>query len=91
MLTCTSYIEHLELYTEIPGPIAANRCHIELVRKDITLLSDVAQVLYKVVLRTGVQHTHIKFTLSAGTYSVADFNANVKEAVLQQRRDWKLP
>ena len=32
-----------------------------------------------------------KFTLSAGTYSIDDFNAKVKVAVLQGRQDWELP
>ena len=31
----------------------------------------------------------IKFTLSASTYSIDDFNAKVKVAVLQEKQDWK--
>ena len=31
----------------------------------------------------------IKFTLSASTYSINDFNAKVKVAVLQEKQDWK--
>ena len=43
------------------------------------LLSDTAVVLFKVGLRTVVKN---KFTLSAGTYSIDDFNEKVYVAVL---------
>lgn len=33
---------------------------------------------------------YIQFTQSAGTYSITDFNAKIKGAVLQSRQDWKL-
>ena len=33
----------------------------------------------------------IKFSLSAGTYSIDDFNAKIKVAVLQERQDWEPP
>ena len=33
----------------------------------------------------------INFNLSAGTYSIDDFNAKIWAAVLQQREDWELP
>ena len=33
----------------------------------------------------------IKFNLSAGTYSIDNFNAKVKVAVLQERHDWEPP
>ena len=33
----------------------------------------------------------IKFSLSVGTYSIDDFNAKIKVAVLQQRQDWVPP
>ena len=33
----------------------------------------------------------IKFSLSAGTYSINDFNAKIKVAVLQERQDWVPP
>ena len=33
----------------------------------------------------------IKFSLSAGTYSTDNFNAKIKEAVSQQRKDWLPP
>ena len=31
----------------------------------------------------------IHFNLSAGTYSIDDFNAKIRAAVLQQRQDWE--
>ena len=69
----TSYTEHFELYTEIPGlPSAVARCQIELMCKEILLLTDVAQILYKAYSRTCIQHKHIKFTLSAGSYAIDD-------------------
>ena len=33
----------------------------------------------------------IHFNLSAGTYSIDDFNTKTKEFVLQQRQDWEPP
>ena len=33
----------------------------------------------------------IKFSISAGTYSIDDFNAKIKVAVLQERQDWVPP
>ena len=33
----------------------------------------------------------IHFSLSADTYSIADFNAKIKVAILQQRQDWEPP
>ena len=33
----------------------------------------------------------INFTVSEGTYSIDDFNAKIKLAILQQREDWELP
>ena len=33
----------------------------------------------------------IKFSISAGTYSIDDFNAKIKEAVSQQKQDWEPP
>ena len=40
---------------------------------------------------TGAEDRHIKFTLSAGIYSIDDFNAQVKVVVLQQRQYWEAP
>ena len=49
-------------------------------------------IFYKAGSRTGVEDNEfIKFTLSTGTYSIDDFNAKVKVAVLQERKDWKPP
>ena len=44
-------------------------------------------IFYRSGLRTGVKDRHVKFTLSAGTYYIDDFNAKVKVAVLQERQD----
>ena len=33
----------------------------------------------------------INFNLSVGTYSIQDFNAKIRAAVLQQRQDWETP
>ena len=33
----------------------------------------------------------IHFNLSAGTYSIDDFNAKIKVAILQERQDWEPP
>ena len=49
-------------------------------------------ILYKTGKRTGVENTKfISFNLSAGTYSIDDFNAKIKVAILQQRQDWEPP
>ena len=85
-------IEHCELYTEIHGSIAVNSCQIELAQKDIILLSKVSIIVYKAGKRTGVENTKfISFNLLAGTYSIDDFNAKIKVAILQQRQDWEPP
>ena len=92
VLTYTSYKEHCDLYTEIHGSIAVNSCQIELAQKDIILLSSVSVIFYKAGARTSVENNRfIKFSLSAGTYSIDDFNAKIKVAVLQQRQDWVPP
>ena len=91
VLTYTSYKEHCELYS-IHGSIAAKGCQIELARKDIMLLSNIAVIFYKAGSRRCVQdNKYIKFTLSGGTYSIDDFNAKIKVAVLQEREDWEPP
>ena len=41
-ITYISYKEHCELYTEIYGSVTVISCQIELARKDIVLLSNVA-------------------------------------------------
>ena len=48
--------------------------------------------LHKADKRTGVENTNfISFSLSAGTYSIDNFNAKIKVVILQQRQDWKPP
>ena len=79
VLVYTSYKEHCDLYTEIHGSIAFNSCQIELAQKDIILLSKVSIIVYKTGKRTGEENTKfISFNLSAGTYSIDDFNAEIK-------------
>ena len=92
VLTYTSYKEHCELYTEIHGSIAVNNCQIELAQKDTILLSSVSVIFYKAGSSTGVENNRfIKYFLSAGTYSIDDFNEKIKAAVLQERQDWETP
>ena len=92
ILTYTSYKEHCELYTEIHGSIAFNSCQIELTQKDIILLSSVFVIFYEAGACTDVENNRfIKFSLSAGTYSIDDFNAKIRVAVLQERQDWVAP
>ena len=84
VLTYTSYKEHCDLYTEIHGSIAVNSCQIELALKDIILLSKVSIIVYKAGKRTGVENTKfISLNLSAGTYSIDDFNAKIQETILR--------
>ena len=92
VLTYTSCKEHYDLYTETHGSIGVNSCQIKLVQKDIILLSKVSIVVYRAAKLTGVGNTKfISFILSAGAYSVVDFNAKIKVAILQQRQDWEPP
>ena len=56
------------------------------------LLSKVSIIVYKADKRTSVENTKfMRFNLSVGTYSIDDFNAKIKVAILQQRRDWEPP
>ena len=72
------------------GSIAVDSCQIERPQKDIILLSEVSIVVYKAGKRTGVENTKfISFSLSAGTYSIDDFNAKIKVAILRQY--WEPP
>ena len=83
ILTYILYKEHCELYTEIHNSISINSNQIELVQKDIILLSNVSVIIYKAGKRTGVEiNKFIHFNLSAGTYSIDDFNVNIKVAIL---------
>ena len=92
VLTYRSCEKHCDLCTEIHGSIAVNSYQIELPQKDIILLSEISIVIYKAGKRTGVENTKsIHFHLSAGTYSIDDFNAKIKVAILQQRQDWEPP
>ena len=92
VLTYTLYKEHCELYTEIYGSTAVNSCQIELAQKDIILLSNASIIVYRTGKRTSVENNKfIHFNLSAGTYSIDDFNTKTKEFVLQQRQDWEPP
>ena len=76
VLIYTSFKEWcLNLYTDIHGSIAVDSCQISLAQK-ISLY-----ILYE----------FIHFNLSAGTYSIDDFNAKVKIAILQQREGWEPP
>ena len=70
MLNCTQ---------TIPGQTPVSSCKIDRVRKDIILLSDIALILSKASLHTGVHNICTKFTLSLGTYTIDDFNAKVKK------------
>ena len=82
VLTYKSYKEHCELYTEIHGSIANNSRHIQLTQKDIILPAKVSIVIYKTGKRIGVENTRcIYFNLSAGIYSIDDFNAKVRIAI----------
>ena len=90
VLTYTLYKEHCELYTEIHGSIAVNSCQIELAQKDIILLSNASIIVYRTGKRTSVENNKfIHFNLSAGTYSIDDFNGKIKVAILQKRQDWE--
>ena len=89
LLTYTLYKEHCDLYTEIHGSIAVNSCQIELAQKDIILLPNFSIIVYKVDKRNGVENIKlIQFNLSAGTYSIDNFNAKIKVTILQKRQDW---
>ena len=88
VLSYTSYKKHYDLYTEIHGAIAVNSCQIELAQKDIILLSKVYILVYKAGKRTRIENIKfVSLNLSAGTYSIDDFNAKIKVAILQQMQD----
>ena len=92
VLTYTSYKEHCDLYAKIQGSIVVNSCQIELAQKDIILLSSVSIIFYKTGARIGMENNRfVKFTTSAGSYSIDDFNAKIKVVVLQERQDWVPP
>ena len=92
VLTFTSFKEHCDLYTEIHGSIAIHSYQVGLAQKDIILLSKASLIVYKAGKQAGVTNTEfIKFTLSEGTYSIDDFNAKIKIAIVQQRHGWHPP
>ena len=92
VLTYTLYKEHYDIYTEINSSIAVNSCQKEPAQKDIILLSKASIVVYKAGKRTSVENKKIiHFNLSSGTYSIDDFNAKIKVAILQERQDWEPP
>ena len=92
VLTYTSYKKYCDLYTEIYGSIAANGRKVGLAQKDIILLSKFSVTVYKAGKHTRVENTKfISFNLSAGTYSIDNFNAKIQVAILQQRQDWEPP
>ena len=92
VLTYTSYKQHCDLYTEIHGSIAVYSCQIELAQRDIILLSSISVVFCKTGACTSAENNRfIKFSFSAGIYSIDDFNAKIKVAVLKERQDWVHP
>ena len=88
ILTYTLYKEHCVLCTKIHGSIAVNSCQIELAQKDIILLSNISVIFYGACRRTGVENKNfIKIRISAGTYSIDDFDSKMKVAALQERQE----
>lgn len=79
--------ERIEIYTDIHCPFVFKSCCIALVRIKIILLSDKVVIVFKAGSRTGVKERHIKLTFAAGTYSINNFNAKVKAAVLKPKQD----
>ena len=56
------------------------------------LLSNISKIVYKAGKRTGVENNKfVHFNLTAGTYSIDDFNAKIRVAILQKRQDWYTP
>ena len=93
-MTYTSYKEHYDPYTEIHGSIAVNSCQVGLFNKDKILLEDNKFFKYSYwKASSGVfkLDDYIEFTLSGGTYSIYDFNAKIRAAVLQQKQNWNAP
>ena len=88
VFTYTLYKEHCDLFTEIHGSIAVSSCQVALTQKDVILQSKVSITVYKAVKRSGVENTNfISFNFSTGSYSIDDFNAKVKIAILRKRQD----
>ena len=93
VLTYKSYEEHWELYTESHDSIAVNGCLIDLFKKDKIVLGDTILIKYSKSSSSGTFDLgdYIQFNLSAGTYSVDNFNAKIKAAVLRQKQKWDAP
>ena len=93
VLTYTSYKEHCELCTEIRGSIAVNDCQIRVFKKDKLLLDNNILMKYSrsSPLDTFGLDDYIQFTLSLATYSIGDFNAKIKAAVLRKNQNWNAP
>ena len=92
VLTYTSYKKHCDLYTEIHDSITVNSCQIRLAQKDIILLLKAPIITYKTGKPTSMKNTNlIHSSISAGTYSIDNFNTKIKEFVLQWRQDWEPP
>ena len=81
VLTDTLCKEHYDLY--------------RVAQKDFSLLSSLPPPLiitYKVGTTAGVENRNlIHSRITAGTYSIDNFNTKIKEFVLQQRQDWEPP
>ena len=57
---------------------------------DVISLSKASIIVYKANKRISIENTDfISLNLSASTYSINDFNAKIKIAILQQRQDWE--
>ena len=54
-------------------------------QENTILISDATVILCKIGSCTCVQDVHIRFTPSASTYSIDDYNAKVNIAVIKQR------
>ena len=66
--------------------IAVNGCQVGLAQQDIILLSKVSIIVYKTGKGTTVENTKfISFNLSAGTYSIDDFDVKIKVTIMEQR------
>ena len=53
------------------------------------LLSNISKIVYKAGKRTGVENNKfVHFNFTAGTYSIDDFNAKIRVAILQKIQDW---
>ena len=93
VLTYTSYKEHCKLYTEIHGSIAISDCQTGLFKKGKILLEDNILMKYSKSSPSGTPgpDDYIQFALSSATYSIDNFNAKIKAAVLKQKQNWNAP